>query len=493
MTVEGIDREELERLAAQGALVTIPASLLLALLVRIEQLEEKVASLESNSRNSSKPPSSDRHNPNRPGKGSPRGGRKGKKKRKPGGQEGHEGKTLQQVADPDRTVEHLLDRRAGRCGHCQGGLHGAQRAGFERRQVFDLPEKISVEVTEHRAEVCTCRSCGKKVKAAFPEGVVAPVQYGERIQAMVIYLHTYQLLPCERLGEFFGDVFGCPLSPGTVCASLKKAGARAGPVHDAIRAAIIQALFIHCDETGLSLSGKICWLHTASTPRLVYLHVDKHRGQVALRAIGILEDYDGWVIHDFLSAYYTIEGLRHVLCNAHLLRDLICILEVHGQAWAADMIALLLEAKRLKEREAQGGRRVGEKTLDRLQERYLEILAAGFALNPEPGRRPGQRGRLKRGKPLNVLNRLAERCGEIMAFLLYDGIPFDNNEAERDLRMMKVKLKISGCFRNLGHARAFAILRSIIASAKKQSINVFEILSLTLKDPREAQRLLLGT
>ena len=239
--------------------------------------------------------------------------------------------------------------------------------------------------------------------------------------------------------------------------------------------------------------GKLYWLHTASTPTLVYLHVDEHRGELALRAMGILDGYKGWVIHDFLSAYYTIEGLKHVLCNAHLLRDLINVHENHGQQWAADMIALLLEAKRLKEREQSGGRTIGQRTLDRLSRRYEEVVNAGYAINPEPVRRPGQRGRLKRGKPLNLLIRLDERHEEVMAFLLNDDVPFDNNQAERDLRMMKIKQKISGCFRNLDHATAFAKLRSIIASAKKQSINVLEILFLTLNNAPKAQQLLLGT
>ncbi len=491
MQIEIIDRKQLEELAEAGASVRVPAALLLSLIVKIERLEEKVASYESNSRNSSKPPSSDRHNPNKPEKKS--GRMRGKKKRKPGAQKGHKGKTLKQVANPDHIEEHRLDRRTGKCEHCESSLRGAESTGFEKRQVFDLPKKIAVEVTEHRAETGTCPCCGKKVKASFPEGVLAPVQYGERIQTMVLYLHTYQLLPCERLSELFGDVFDCSLSPGTVCGFLKKGGARASPIYEAIKLAICQAIFLHCDETGLSLSGKLYWLHTASTPKLVYLHVDKHRGEVALRAMGILEGFEGWVIHDFLAAYYTIEGLLHVLCNAHLLRDLICVHEDHGQGWAAEMIALLLEAKTLKEREQAGGRRIGKKTLDRLQERYLEILRAGYEINPEPVRRPGQRGRLKRGKPLNLLNRLAERDEEVMAFLLNDYVPFDNNEAERDLRMMKVKQKISGCFRNLDHATAFVKLRSIIASAKKQSINVLEILSLTLNNASKAQQLLLGT
>jgi len=497
--IEEIDRKELEQLAKAGASVTVPAAIVLMLALRIEELEteaaqlrEKLADYQNNSRNSSKPPSSDRHNPNKPQKESRRNRRK--KKRKPGGQKGHKGTTLEQVANPDHTIVHKLDQCDGRCGHCDASLRDAKPTGYEKRQVFDLPEKITVEVTEHRAETGICGSCGKKVKAPFPEGVVAPVQYGERIQALTLYLHAYQLLPCERLSEFFGDVFNCRLSPATVCAFLKKGGARAGPVYEAIKAAIILAIFLHCDETGLSICGKIFWLHTASTPTLVFLHVDAHRGEVALRAMGILEGYEGWVIHDFLSAYYTIDGLKHVLCNAHLLRDLINVLENNGQQWAADMIALLLEAKKLKERELLGGRRIGPKTLDRLQERYLEILRAGYELNPEPVRRPGQRGRLKRGKPLNLLNRLAERHQEVMAFLINRGlIPFDNNEAERDLRMMKVKQKISGCFRNLEHARAFAKVRSVIGTAKKRGINVLQILSLMLKDPSKACEVLLGT
>lgn len=488
MPIEGIERKQLEALADAGASVTVPASLLLSLIVRIEQLEEKIAALESNSRNSSKPPSSDRHNPNKPPKKA--GGQKGK--RRPGGQKGHRGKTLNQVPDPNHVEDHKLDRR-GKCAHCQGSLRGVESTGVEKRQVFDLPEKITIEVTEHRAETGICPCCGKKVKASFPEQVTAPVQYGKRIQTLVLYLHAYQLLPCERLGEFFGDVFGCSLCPATVCSMLKKGGARAGPIYQAIKSTIVEAMLLHCDETGLSINGKLHWLHTASTPDLVYLHVDENRGEAALRAMGILEGFDGWVVHDFLAAYYRIAEIKHVLCNAHLLRDLICVHEDHGQRWAADMMALLLEAKKLKDRELSGGRTIGPKTLQRLHQRYLEILRAGYAINPEPIRRPGQRGRLKRGKPLNLLTRLDERSDEVMAFLVHAEVPFDNNEAERDLRMMKVKQKISGCFRNIEHGRAFAKLRSIVASAKKQALNVLEILNLTLHQPNQAHLRLLGT
>ena len=485
MPIEGVDRKQLEELAEAGAAVTIPASLLLSLIVKIEKLEEEVTELKRNSRNSSKPPSSDRNNPNKPDKKK----RKSGGKRKPGGQKGRRGKTLKQVADPDKVLTHRL---AGNCQHCQASLRGVKADGYEKRQVFDLPEKISIEVTEHRAERGTCPCCANKVKAVFPEGVSAPVQYGERVQAMVVYLQTYQLLPCERLSELFGDIFDCPLSTGTVCRILEKGGEQAFPVVEAIKGRIREGPFVHSDETGMSLLGKIHWLHTASTPELTCLHVDRHRGESAMRSMGVLEGYTGHVIHDYLSSYYRITGLMHGLCNVHHIRDLTCVYEEYGQQWGSDMIELLLESKRLKDREKAGGRCVGSRTYDRLQQRYFEILEEGYAINPEPVRRPNQRGKLKRGKPLNMLDRFRDRQEEVMAFLIH-GVPFDNNEAERDLRMMKTKQKISGCFRNLDHARAFAALRSIIASAKKQSINVLQILKSTLFKPVEAQDMLLGS
>lgn len=474
----------------------IPAAQLLALVRAVSEMEmemarlkKKLAAYESNSRNSSKPPSSDRHNPNRPktdqasADGNERGKGKAKRKRKPGGQKGHVGSTLSQVDSPDHIEIHRLDRRAGRCPRCQGSLRGARSTGFEKRQIFDLPETITIRVTEHQAETADCPCCGAKVTAAFPEQAVAPAQYGPVLYSLVLYLHVYQLLPCQRLCELLRDLFVCKMSPGSVCAILKRGGARASPVHKAIGETVRKASFIHSDETGLSIGGKNHWLHTASTPQLVFLHIDPRRGEQALRAMGILTGYEGFVVHDFLAAYYTIAGIRHVLCNAHLLRDLINVHEVHGQAWAQDMIDLLLEAKKRKDREKASGRKVGTKTLERLQNRYLEILTEGYMDNPEPIRQPGQRGRTPRGKPLNLLNRMTERHTEIMAFLIGDGIPFDNNEAERDLRMMKVKQKISGCFRSAAHGQAFAKVRSIIATAKKQSKNVLSILAQTLSSP----------
>jgi transposase len=471
----GFDRQELEKLAAEGAMITIPASLLLQLIVTIERHEQEIAELKRNSRTSSKPPSSDRNNPNKP---APKKRKlKGKQKRKQGGQKGHPGATLRKVDNPGYVITHRIQ---GKCPHCQAGHKHIKINGEESRQVFDLPVELRLEVIEHRREVGECQCCAKKIKASYPEEIKAPVQYGQRMQALVLYLQSYQLLPCERLSDLIGDLWGCPISTGTISKMLTHGGTRAGPIADAIKQAVRASEFIHSDETGLSVKGKLHWLHTASTPTLTWLHIDPHRGVKALRAMEVLEGYGGVVIHDYLSAYYRIEGLSHALCNAHHLRDLDCVTEEQGQSWSAAMRAYLLEVKKRVERERSRGKEVRQKTIDRLKKDYFKILEEGCEENPEPERKPGQRGRLKRGKALNLLNRFWERSEEVMAFLL-KGMPFDNNEAERDLRMMKVKQKIRGCFRSLSQSEAFVKVRSVIATAKKRKINVLEMLQITLK------------
>lgn len=463
----------------------VPVALLLALVTRIEKLEEEIAALRRNSGNSSKPPSSDRHNPNKPEKKQ----RRGRGKRRPGGQKGHPGGTLERVADPDHVVEHPLP---GRCDGCAASLRGVVAGGHEARQVFDLPEKITLEVTEHRAHTGNCPCCGKKVRAAFPEGVRAPVQYGARVRAVATYLHAYQLLPCERLGELFADLFGHRIGTATVSRLLLDGGDQAAGVVEGIREKIREAPFIHCDETGLSLCGRNIWLHTAATPGLTYLHVNEQRGLPALLEMRVLTGYGGTAVHDYFGSYYNIGDLDHSLCNAHHLRDLKAVEEDPVQQWARDMRALLLDAKARVAREKARERRVGDRTIAALQDRYYEIIAAGYEVNPEPVRRPGQKGRLKRGKALNLLDRFRDRAMEVMGFLISD-LPFDNNQAERDLRMMKTKQKISGCFRSMLHAKAFANLRSVIASAKKGSKDVLGILTKTLADPAKALACLLET
>jgi transposase len=451
-----------------------------------EQIAALSAKLGKDSHNSSKPPSSDRHNPG----GSPppkSSGKKGRKK-KPGAQPGHKGTTLRKSEAPDHVVDLPPPTRCS----CGESLAGTAPCGETQRQVFDLPVEIKVEVTEYRSPVCQCSSCGKKNTAPFPAEAKAPVQYGERIRAAATYLHVYHLLPYERLAGLFADLFGCKLAAGTLPRFIRDASARAGPIHEKIREEVVCSNFMHNDETGLKILGRTSWLHVASTPQYAYFEVTPGRSFEDIKSVGVLEGYSGRSIHDFLPAYLKFEGLEHGLCNAHHLRDLTFVEEHHGQRWPVEMIELLLEGKKLKDREGEGGRKVGPATLARLRARYQEILALGRAENPEPERRARKRGRPARGKALNLLDRFTTYEEETLAFLLH-GVPFDNNEAERDLRMMKTRQKISGCFRSLEWSRRFAKVRSVIASAKKRSVDVYAVMQKLFSDPAEGEKMLFNT
>lgn len=468
------NREDLIELARRQPEAVV--DLVLALWDRVEALEAKVAELTKNSRNSSKPPSSDKGNPNKPAKRLPGSG----SKRKPGGQRGHKGSNLEMRADPDMIVTHGFEDR---CHHCGGNLSQARAESFERRQLFDLPP-LRLEVTEHRVACGQCPDCCKPIKGRFPQGVNAPAQHGPGVKALAIYLGVYQMLPAERTSEFFGDLFDCPLSTGTLANFLCKAGAQAEPIAEDIKQAIHAGELFGADETGASFNGKNHWLHIACTERLSYYHFHPNRGFQALEDIGILSDYAGAVVHDFFQSYYRYDSCEHYLCNAHHLRDLTYIHEDMSQPWAQEMIELLLEAKKLRDRENSGGRKIGPKTIERILCNYRRILADGYLLNPEPPKIRGKRGRPKRGKALNMLDRFRDREPEVLGFFLQTGVPFDNNQAERDLRMIKAKLKISGCFRSPKAAECFANVRSVVSTARKAGRRMLETLGILFHDPQ---------
>ena len=468
------NREALIELAKRQPEAVV--DLVLDLWDRVEALEAKVAELTKNSRNSSKPPSSDKGNPNKPAKHPPRS----KSKRKPGGQRGHKGSTLEMSADPDTIINHGFE---GHCNHCGDDLSRARVETFERRQLFDLPA-LRVEVTEHRVACGRCPNCRKAIKGRFPQNVKAPAQYGPNIQALATYLGVYQMLPAERTSEFFNDLFDCPLSTGTVANILCKAGGQAAPIAEDIKQTIALGELFGADETGASVNGKNHWLHIYCTEALSYYHFHPKRGFEALEDIGILSDYTGGVVHDFYQSYYRYDGCKHYLCNAHHLRDLTYIHEEMKQPWAKEMIDLLLEAKKLRDRENNGGRKIGPRTIDRILCKHRRILEDGYVLNPEPPKIKGKRGRPKRGKALNMLDRFRDREKEVLGFFLQQGVPFDNNQAERDLRMIKAKLKISGCFRSPSAAEGFANVRSVVSTARKAGRRMLEILRSLFRDPR---------
>lgn len=439
---------------------------LAALSARVEELEHRLG---KNSHNSHKPPSSD---------GLARG-RKPKSLREQtgrpsGGQRGHPGTTLLPVERPD---ERQLYAPAA-CQHCGTSLEPVAASSTERRQVFDLP-LLALFVTEHVAQTKCCPGCGQCTAGHFPEGVGQPVQYGPRVMALSVYLQTYQLLPYARTQELLHDLFGAAPSQGTLACALATASRRLAPVEEQIRRAIHQAPVVHFDETGIRSHAKLVWLHTASTEQLTCYGAHPKRGREALDALGVLPDFTGTAVHDAYASYSGYPAARHALCNAHLLRELIALEEETHQSWVTALILLLLEMKT----RAEGARAAGDAALEpeclsALRSRYDRLLARGRAAHPPlpRGTHPRKAGRQKQSPAQNLLDRLETRADAVLAFVYDFAVPFDNNLAERDLRMVKVQQKISGGFRSAEGAAIFCRIRGYISTLRKQNAPVLAAL-----------------
>lgn len=440
-----------------------------------EELSKHIKELESqlakNSRNSSKPPSSDglKKPETKP---KPKSLRE-KSGRKPGGQKGHQGKTLCMVENPDYTVIHAVNQ----CGCCKCSLEGQAPERIERRQVFDIPEP-KLEVTEHLGEVKTC-CCGHLNRAVFPEDVTAPVQYGPRVKSTAVYLKDYQFLPFQRLTEVMSDLFACQsFSQGTLANLAIDCSQQLEPVDEFIRMQVTSAAVAGFDETGMRAVGSLHWLHSVSTEWLTWYFAHKKRGSEAMDAAGVLPEFSGRAVHDFWDSYLKYDCL-HAFCNAHLLRELIFLWEVQKQAWAKNMINHLLEIKAAVENTRRtGAEALPEEQRQQFQNDYFRIVANGYKQNPLPepptGKKP--RGRPKQSKARNLLNRFRNHADSILAFMVDFKVPFDNNMSERDLRMMKLRQKISGTFRSMDALKAFCRIRSYISTARKNGLNVLDAL-----------------
>jgi transposase len=430
---------------------------------QVETLAAKVADLEGrlakNSRNSSKPPSSDGLNRPKP-----------KSLRQPGqnpsgGQKGHKGHTLKQVEHPNQVETHSP------CGHCTAcGRTLEAGVVVETRQVFDIPP-LSFDVTEHRITEAVC-TCGKVHRGTFPDDVTAPVQYGSRIKAAVVHLTHHHMLPVARTGALMGDLFGLPLSDGTVLAINAEAAERLAPVVAAMGEAIKTAPVAHADETGMNVSGKLFWLHVLATNALTWIGSHARRGKEAFRAFGLLEGLVGTLIHDGWKPYRDL-ACTHALCNAHHLRELTYVFEEMEQAWANRLIDLLVEA--CHEVKMSGGTLAAER-LAFYRNAYISILDEGDAVNP---RAPpsGKRGRTRQSKAINLLDRLRTYTDDVWRFASDHNVPFSNNIAEQAVRMPKVKQKVSGGFRTQAGLETFCTLRSYLATLNKQGFNLFHALT----------------
>ena len=472
MSEEAPTTGAVESLEAQVARLSAENAWLRA---QVEQLLERVRELEArlakDSHNSSKPPSSDP-----PFKKPPPRSLRQTKGRKPGGQKGHPGATRELVEDPEHTVVVAL---AGRCACGRDLSDFAVEERPERRQVADLV--VRRDVTEYRTVAGVC-ACGQRHRSAFPDGVEAPVQYGPGVAALAVYLTQYQQLPYQRSTELLQAVAGIALSPATLCAMVREAAARLSAPVAAIGQGLVEQAVAHADETGLRVGGALQWLHVLCTATLTFYAVHAKRGREALAAIGLLAAFRGTLVHDHWSAYaaYTCQ---HAFCNAHHLRELIAVAETYPRlAWPTQLIALLCAANEAAcMARGAGLAALPGPMIDDFFTRYQALLAEGARCHPHRSAPPGQRRRLKQSPASNLIARLYEHRDEVLRFITDLRVPFDNNQAERDIRMPKLKQKVSGCFRGDDGAQAFAIIRSYLSTLRKQSVDVYQALVLTFQ------------
>jgi transposase len=460
-----LDRQQLEKLdtARLIELILDMQQWLAAQQLLIQALRDQLA---KDSHNSSKPPSSDGLQ-----KPQPRSRRrKGQHPR--GGQPGHQGDTLKQVAEPDHIEPHPLTA----CPYCETNLGEVEPLGYEKRQVFEVPP-VRLEVTEHQAEIKHCPGCGQEVKGAFPAEVTQPTQYGPRVKAQASYLNTYHFIPLARTEELLTDFYGQAPSEAVILAANQQMVTQTQASLESIQQQILAAEVAQFDESGLRVEGTLHWLHVASTETLTHYHVDRKRGQSGMQAGGILPAFQGNAVHDHWKPYLNFDQCQHSFCNAHHLRELQFVTEQYQQPWAAEMAQLLQNIQAEVAATPAPRMSLPPHRLAHYEGEYDRLIAKGLAANPPPKvSPPKKRGRPKQSVPKNLLDRLLMHKSGVLAFMYDFRIPFDNNLAERDVRMVKVKQKISGAFRTQEGANTFCAIRSYISTARKQGKNGIEVM-----------------
>ena len=442
-----------------------------ALIVELAaQVAELKARLGMNSQNSSKPPSSDAYV-----KPAPRSLRRASG-RKPGKQPGDPGFRLEQRPDPDEVRVHVPEV----CRGCGDSLHDAAVIGRERRQVFDLPP-IELTVIEHQAERRAC-GCGVVTTAAFPAEASAPTCYGPGVAALGVYFLGRQHLPVERAAECLADCFGAPVSTGYLSSLLPTAANRLEGFLALVKKELTQAEVVHFDETGGRVKGKLWWIHVACTDQYTLYHLDPRRGKTAMDAAGVLPSFTGVAVHDGLAAYRHYTAAEHGLCGAHHLRELAGIAQLTGQSWPTELAELLVQMHlAVGVARANGTTEFPAERLADYWRRYDALVATGKELNPPPPR-TGERGRPALGKPGSLLARLATHRADVLRFATDFRVPLDNNQAERDVRMVKLQQKISGGWRSQTGAESFLAVRSYLSTARKHGQQAMDVLRALFTD-----------
>jgi transposase len=427
------------------------------------QVADLAAQVKANSRNSSRPPSSD--GPARPAPKSLRG----KSGRRPGRPKGQPGVTMELTEQPDKTVRH----RPARCSCCGKSLKKAPVTAVERRQVIDIPP-VKAVTTEHQMLTVKC-GCGCETKAPAPDGVSAPVQYGPQVMGTGIYLWHGQFLSRDRACQALSEMFGCAPSPGALAAAARKAAGLLAPVLAAITRQLTACEVVHFDETGFRTAGKLAWVHSASAGKLALFTVHARRGKDGMKAAGVLPHFRGIAVHDAWAPYDTFENVAgHALCGAHVLRELIAVTETGtglDKAWAQQAIDALLALSEAAEAARTAGQdAIDPETRTKHEDWYRKAAETGTALNA------ARQGKLQQ-KRHALATRMRDREADYLRFARDLRVPFTNNPAEQAIRMSKLRIKISGCMRSMAGAEEFCALRSYLATATRHGIGALEALT----------------
>lgn len=473
-----ITEEFVRHLMEQNAALTKQVDELNATVKELTQtIRELKEQINKNSKNSSKPPSSD--GLKKPPINKDRSLRQ-KSGKKPGAQDGHDGVHLSVIADPDY-VEHHMHSDCNACPYHDSCLEKA----CIRETRHEIDAEVVVNITAHELVVVNdCPLHGGVKEGSFPANIKAAVQYGKNLQAMVVAFNTIGAVSINRTHEILGSVFNIPLSTGTIKNMVTRCAGTLKPAYEKIHQTMVNLGLIHCDETGTRIDGKTWWVHNASDMDFTYLTIDRKRGRIGMDAAGILPDFHGIVVHDCWGSYWKYQDALHAVCCAHLLRELNGVEENHPeQTWAAKFKELLLAMKKVKDKAlADGKDEVSYYHLHKFDKQYDEIIKTAYEENPLPESTAKKRGRRKKSKVLNLICRLENYKASVCLFIKNLCVPFDNNQAERDLRMIKVKTKVSGCFRSEEGAQEYLTIMSYIGTAHKHGINAFTAIKDALND-----------
>jgi len=482
-----VSRNDVEKIYAQG--VDEVYSFVQTLVDTINDLSARVTKLENmlakDSSNSNFSPSSD----------TPKARSKRQKRtqslreksgKKPGGQKGHTGTTLHQVSNPTFTKKI---EPPNSCGYCGDSLEKSPVLCTEKRQVFDIPT-VKFTVTEYRRDVKLC-SCGCENKGEYPTTVTSHVQYGPNIRSQILYFNTYHFIPVHRCSEICSDLYSLSISPGTIVNIINEASDRLGVTISALRKKILSSPAVNFDESGFYVMGDRYWLHSASTATETLYISHTGRGYEAMDSGEILPFYKGTAVHDYWKSYYHYVDCTHSLCNVHHLRELKFIQEQYQQKWAYELSSLLIRMKKsVEEALKKNKKELGNNILEKYRKEFDELIDKGLDENPPAPKEKGKRGAQKQSVPHNFLMRFKTRSDEVLRFLYDFTAPFSNNQAERDIRMIKLKQKISGCFRSVAGAEAYCRIRSFISSARKQGKGLLQTLALVFTHDADSRNLL---